>query len=141
MIEAWWTSTRSDDGHAADELSFTVRSGVVTVFFGPQGAGTSTTLRIWSPEAPTLAVSSEDASTDLTGNAAKHRAPAPAPRIASRAPWRWRVQTPPAHVPLTHLTLVKQRHQHVLDLLDTARALTAEEHRVAAAPLDLTSSP
>lgn len=46
MIEAVALTKRYSDKVAVDELSFTVRPGVVTGFLGPNGAGKSTTMRM-----------------------------------------------------------------------------------------------
>jgi ABC-2 type transport system ATP-binding protein len=46
MIEARDLSKRYGDKVAVDDLSFTVRPGVVTGFLGPNGAGKSTTMRL-----------------------------------------------------------------------------------------------
>ena len=46
MIEAHVLSKRYGDKLAVDELTFTVRPGVVTGFLGPNGAGKSTTMRL-----------------------------------------------------------------------------------------------
>src|SRR3954447_14499920 len=46
MIEARGLSKRYGDKLAVDDLSFTVRPGVVTGFLGPNGAGKSTTMRL-----------------------------------------------------------------------------------------------
>ncbi len=46
MIEARGLTKRYGDDLAVDELSFTVRPGVVTGFLGPNGAGKSTTMRM-----------------------------------------------------------------------------------------------
>ena len=46
MIEARSLTKRFGDKVAVDDLSFTVRSGVVTGFIGPNGAGKSTTMRM-----------------------------------------------------------------------------------------------
>lgn len=46
MIEARNLSKRYGDTVAVDDLSFTIRPGVVTGFLGPNGAGKSTTLRM-----------------------------------------------------------------------------------------------
>ncbi|WP_435240486.1 ABC transporter ATP-binding protein [Streptomyces cucumeris] len=46
MIEARGLSKRYGDKVAVDDLSFTVRPGLVTGFLGPNGAGKSTTLRM-----------------------------------------------------------------------------------------------
>ena len=46
MIEAQRLSKRYGDKVAVDDLSFTVRPGVVTGFLGPNGAGKSTTMRL-----------------------------------------------------------------------------------------------
>jgi ABC-2 type transport system ATP-binding protein len=46
MIEAHQLSKRYGDKLAVDQLSFTVRPGVVTGFLGPNGAGKSTTMRM-----------------------------------------------------------------------------------------------
>jgi ABC-2 type transport system ATP-binding protein len=46
MIEAQKLSKRYGDKLAVDQLSFTVRPGVVTGFLGPNGAGKSTTMRM-----------------------------------------------------------------------------------------------
>ncbi|MBM7505258.1 ABC transporter ATP-binding protein [Agromyces aurantiacus] len=45
MIEATHLTKRFGDTIAVDDLSFTVRPGVVTGFLGPNGAGKSTTMR------------------------------------------------------------------------------------------------
>ncbi len=46
MIEAQALTKRYGDTTAVDELTFTVRPGVVTGFLGPNGAGKSTTMRM-----------------------------------------------------------------------------------------------
>lgn len=46
MIEAHHLSKRYGDRTAVDDLSFTIRPGVVTGFLGPNGAGKSTTMRM-----------------------------------------------------------------------------------------------
>jgi ABC-2 type transport system ATP-binding protein len=46
MIEAKGLTKRYGDKLAVDELSFTVRPGVVTGFLGPNGSGKSTTMRL-----------------------------------------------------------------------------------------------
>ncbi|MFC9999741.1 ABC transporter ATP-binding protein [Nocardia sp. NPDC127526] len=46
MIQAQGLSKRYGDVTAVDNLSFTVRPGVVTGFLGPNGAGKSTTMRL-----------------------------------------------------------------------------------------------
>ena len=54
MIEACNLTKRYDDRVAVDDLSFTVRPGMVTGFLGPNGAGKSTTMRmILGLDAPT----------------------------------------------------------------------------------------
>src|SRR4051794_10820081 len=46
MIEARNLTKRYGDRTAVDDLSFTVRPGIVTGFLGPNGAGKSTTMRM-----------------------------------------------------------------------------------------------
>ncbi len=46
MIEAHGLTKRYADKLAVDDLSFTVRPGIVTGFLGPNGAGKSTTMRM-----------------------------------------------------------------------------------------------
>jgi ABC-2 type transport system ATP-binding protein len=54
MIEARGLTKRYGDRVAVDDLTFTVRPGVVTGFLGPNGAGKSTTMRlILGLDAPT----------------------------------------------------------------------------------------
>jgi ABC-2 type transport system ATP-binding protein len=54
MIEARGLTKRYGAKLAVDDLSFTVRPGVVTGFLGPNGAGKSTTMRmILGLDAPT----------------------------------------------------------------------------------------
>ncbi len=54
MIEAHGLTKRYGDKTAVDNLSFTVRPGIVTGFLGPNGAGKSTTMRmIIGLDAPT----------------------------------------------------------------------------------------
>jgi ABC-2 type transport system ATP-binding protein len=54
MIEAHGLTKRYGDKVAVDDLSFTVKPGVVTGFLGPNGAGKSTTMRlILGLDAPT----------------------------------------------------------------------------------------
>ena len=54
MIEVEHLSKRYGDKLAVDDLSFTVRPGIVTGFLGPNGAGKSTTMRlILGLDAPT----------------------------------------------------------------------------------------
>src|SRR6266705_3537454 len=54
MIEARGITKRYGDKTAVDDLSCTVRPGVVTGFLGPNGAGKSTTIRmILGLDAPT----------------------------------------------------------------------------------------
>ena len=54
MIEAQGLTKRYGDKVAVDDLTFTVRPGIVTGFLGPNGAGKSTTMRmILGLDAPT----------------------------------------------------------------------------------------
>ena len=54
MIEAQGLTKNYGDKRAVDELSFTVRPGIVTGFLGPNGSGKSTTMRlILGLDAPT----------------------------------------------------------------------------------------
>jgi ABC-2 type transport system ATP-binding protein len=46
MIEACGLSKRYGDKLAVDDLTFSVRPGIVTGFLGPNGAGKSTTMRM-----------------------------------------------------------------------------------------------
>lgn len=46
MIEAEGLTKHYGDKVAVDDLSFSVRSGVVTGFLGPNGSGKSTTMRM-----------------------------------------------------------------------------------------------
>src|SRR5438132_1362647 len=46
MIEARALTKDYGDKRAVDDLSFTVRPGIVTGFLGPNGAGKSTTMRL-----------------------------------------------------------------------------------------------
>jgi ABC-type multidrug transport system ATPase subunit len=46
MIEAHQLTKRYGDKTAVEDLSFTVRPGIVTGFLGPNGAGKSTTMRM-----------------------------------------------------------------------------------------------
>jgi ABC-2 type transport system ATP-binding protein len=46
MIEASGLTKRYDDRIAVNDLSFTIRPGIVTGFLGPNGAGKSTTNRM-----------------------------------------------------------------------------------------------
>ena len=71
MIEAHGLTKRYGDKTAVDDLSFTVRPGVVTGFLGPNGAGKSTTMRmIIGLDAPTAG------SVTVNGKGyAEHRAP------------------------------------------------------------------
>jgi ABC-2 type transport system ATP-binding protein len=71
MIEARALTKRYGDKVAVDDITFTVRPGVVTGFLGPNGAGKSTTMRmILGLDSPT--------SGEVTVNGkhyAEHRAP------------------------------------------------------------------
>src|SRR5579875_1860625 len=71
MIEATGLTKRYGDTLAVDDLSFTVRPGVVTGFLGPNGAGKSTTMRlILGLDSPT------DGSVTVNGRPyAAHRRP------------------------------------------------------------------
>src|SRR5205814_2632464 len=98
MIEARGLTKRYGDKVAVDNLSFTVRPGIVTGFLGPNGAGKSTTMRlILGLDAPTTG--------DVTVNGKHYReyaAPlhevgrcsrrgrctAAAPPTTSCSPWR-----------------------------------------------------
>jgi ABC-2 type transport system ATP-binding protein len=54
MIEAKGLTKHYGDKRAVEQLSFTVRPGVVTGFLGPNGSGKSTTMRmIMGLDAPT----------------------------------------------------------------------------------------
>ncbi|HEY5184948.1 MAG TPA: ATP-binding cassette domain-containing protein, partial [Actinomycetes bacterium] len=54
MIEATNLTKKFGDKTAVDDLTFTVRPGIVTGFLGPNGAGKSTTMRmILGLDAPT----------------------------------------------------------------------------------------
>ena len=46
MIELEGLTKRYGDKVAVDDLTFTVRPGIVTGFLGPNGAGKSTTMRM-----------------------------------------------------------------------------------------------
>ena len=46
MIEARGLTKRYERTLAVDDLSFTVRPGLVTGFLGPNGAGKTTTMRL-----------------------------------------------------------------------------------------------
>ena len=46
MIEARGLVKRYGDTTAVDDLSFTIRPGLVTGFLGPNGAGKTTTMRL-----------------------------------------------------------------------------------------------
>jgi ABC-2 type transport system ATP-binding protein len=52
MIEAHRLTKRYGDKTAVEDLSFTVRPGIVTGFLGPNGAGKSTTRRVASALLP-----------------------------------------------------------------------------------------
>jgi ABC-2 type transport system ATP-binding protein len=71
MIEAHHLTKRYGDKTAVEDLSFSVRPGVVTGFLGPNGSGKSTTMRmILGLDAPT------SGSVTVNGRAyAEHRAP------------------------------------------------------------------
>ena len=71
MIEAHGLTKKYGDKIAVNDLSFTVRPGIVTGFLGPNGAGKSTTLRmIVGLDAPTAG------SVTVNGKPyAEHRAP------------------------------------------------------------------
>ena len=71
MIEARGLTKRYGDKLAVDDLSFTVRPGIVTGFLGPNGAGKSTTMRmIIGLDAPSAG------SVSVNGKPyAQHRAP------------------------------------------------------------------
>ena len=60
MIEVRQVTKRYGDSVAVDDLTFTVRPGVVTGFLGPNGAGTTTTMRMMlglaTPTAGTLTI-------------------------------------------------------------------------------------
>ena len=54
MIEATHLTKRYGDKTAVDDLTFTVKPGIVTGFLGPNGSGKSTTMRlILGLDAPT----------------------------------------------------------------------------------------
>ena len=54
MIEAHGLVKRYDSAMAVNDLSFSVRPGMVTSFLGPNGAGKTTTMRmILGLDAPT----------------------------------------------------------------------------------------
>ena len=56
MIEAHHLTKRYGKRLAVDQLSFSVRPGVVTGFLGPNGSGKSTTMRmVMGLDAPTQA--------------------------------------------------------------------------------------
>ena len=71
MIEATGLSKHYGDKRAVDDVSFTVRPGLVTGFLGPNGAGKSTTMRMIvgldRPSAGTVTVNGK--------HYAEHRAP------------------------------------------------------------------
>src|SRR5580700_7612846 len=61
MIEARGLSKRYGDKLAVDDLTFTIRPGIVTGFLGPNGAGKSTTMRmILGLDAPTRGAATID---------------------------------------------------------------------------------
>jgi ABC-2 type transport system ATP-binding protein len=53
MIDVQGLSKRYGDRLAVDDLTFTVKPGIVTGFLGPNGAGKSTTMRLILPSSPT----------------------------------------------------------------------------------------
>src|SRR5690242_7019902 len=71
MIEARGLTKKYGEKTAVDDLSFTVRPGIVTGFLGPNGAGKSTTMRMIvgldAPSSGTVTVSGR--------RYAEHRAP------------------------------------------------------------------
>jgi ABC-2 type transport system ATP-binding protein len=71
MIEVLGVTKRYGDRVAVDDLSFTVRPGVVTGFLGPNGAGKSTTMRM------AVGLARPDRGQILIGGRpyAEHRAP------------------------------------------------------------------
>ena len=72
MIEAKHLTKRYGDKTAVDDLSFTVRPGVVTGFLGPNGSGKSTTMRmIMGLDHPTA------------GAGHRERPPLPRPAVAA----------------------------------------------------------
>ena len=71
MIEARGLTKRYGDRVAVEDLTFTVRPGIVTGFLGPNGAGKSTTMRM-------ILGLDEPTSGTVTVNGARyrdHRAP------------------------------------------------------------------
>src|SRR5256885_14975879 len=69
MIEVDHVTKRYGDKLAVDDLTFTVRPGIVTGFLGPNGAGKSTTMRvILGLDAPTAGTARIDGAAyrDLT---------------------------------------------------------------------------
>ena len=92
MIEAHGLSKRYGDKLAVDDLSFTVRPGVVTGFLGPNGAGKSTTMRlILGLDTPSAG------SVTLNGKPfAEHDGSAARGGCAARGPGRSTPDGPPA---------------------------------------------
>ena len=69
MIEAKGLSKRYGDKLAVDQLSFTVRPGVVTGFLGPNGSGKSTTMRmIMGLDLPNAGTTTVNTLTQNTGD-------------------------------------------------------------------------
>jgi ABC-2 type transport system ATP-binding protein len=71
MIDAQHLSKRYGERLAVDDLSFTVRPGIVTGFLGPNGAGKSTTMRM------ILGLDTPTSGTVTVGGKAYNQLPAP----------------------------------------------------------------
>ena len=102
MIEIEHVTKRYGDKLAVDDLSFTVRPGIVTGFLGPNGAGKSTTMRmILGLDAPTR------------GSVTRQRPPLPRPRRARctrSARCSRRARSTPAARRYNHLLAMAQTH-------------------------------
>lgn len=71
MIDVQHLSKRYGDTTVVDDLTFTVRPGIVTGFLGPNGAGKSTTMRM------VLGLDAPSAGTATVAGMALHRHPRP----------------------------------------------------------------
>ncbi|MFC0436603.1 ABC transporter ATP-binding protein [Kutzneria buriramensis] len=127
MIEAVGLTKRYGPTLAVDDLSFTVRPGVVTGFLGPNGAGKSTTMRlILGLDRPTSGVVRIDGKT-------YHELDRPLRTVGALLDAKWVHPNRSAYAHLLWMArsngLPKRRVQEVLDLV----GLTAAAKRRAGA--------
>jgi ABC-type transport system involved in cytochrome bd biosynthesis fused ATPase/permease subunit len=134
MIKARGLTKRYGETTAVDDLSFTVRPGVVTGFLGPNGAGKSTTMRmILGLDAPT------EGKVTVNGRLyAEHRAPLTevGALLEARAVHTNRTAIDHLHAMAATTGIGRRRVEEVIDLVGLHEVLLHPRTSSQDAPLE-----